>query len=974
MPTNPLFDMLRERPGQAKRPARPKPAAPRNTKRTVTIAVIVAAVVVALIILVRVLGFYLDWLWFGEVGFRTVFWRTFWSQILVGAAGFAVFFIILWPNLELARRMAPEFRAAEGSGGEVVEMVRVRARRSALWVGLGVSLVAALIAGYLSSRGWLTFINAIYAEPFGTKDPIFGHDIGFYIFSVPAWHTVQSFVFAALFVTLALTAAAHVALGGDFSASVQAPQQGTGQRLPRPRLGVQLPKRAVAHLSALLAGLFILLGVGQLFKAWGYLNQSSGLVFGVGYTDDNARIPAARILMVVAFVIAALLIFNIFRRVRWWPYTIVAWVGIFIVAQWIYPAIIQGLVVNPNELDKERTYLGHTLSNTKEAYALNSISARPLDMKLGIDAQTLKAAVVTVRNVRLWDPNTLVTSYRQLQELRPYYSFVDADVDRYMVNGVLRQTMLSARELNIAGLPAQAQTWVNQHITYTHGYGVTLSAVNQVTADGSPDFLVSDVPPQSAPGLEISQPRIYYGEIGTDYTLVGTTEREFDYPGAASDVFTKYKGSGGIPASPFLTKLALSWRFKTIKFFTSNAITGESRVILVNNIRNRLAKAAPFLTQERDPYMVIANGRLMWIVDCYTTTNLYPYSDSDGSLNYIRNSVKAVIDAYNGTIDLYVFDDKDPVLKTYGRAFPGLLKPLSEMPADILKHVRYPEGYFNVQARQYATYHVDNVDVLYNKGDQWQIPDNVALTGEGPMSAYYVILRLPEEQKEEFTLMLPFVPNGRKNMVSWLGARSDPPNYGKSVVILLAKGESTYGPSQVEAAINQDPQVSAQLTLWNQRGSTAIMGNLLVEPNFDSLIYIQPLYLQSEQTKLPQVKQVVVFYRSAPGVTNGPQGQFVAMKPTLREALAAIFGEAAGTTPEPTPGPTTIPTPGPTTTPGPTPTTSPGTLPADVAALINQANAQFEAAQAALRAGDFAEYGRQVELLKATLAQLETLR
>jgi uncharacterized membrane protein (UPF0182 family) len=595
-------------------------------------------------------------------------------------------------------------------------------------------------------------------------------------------------------------------------------------------------------------------------------------------------------------------------------------------------------------------------------------------MTQGIDANALEAAAVTVRNVRLWDPGTLVTSYRQLQELRPYYSFVDADVDRYTVNGVLRQTMLSARELNIAGLPSQAQTWVNQHITYTHGYGVTLSAVNQVTADGSPDFLVSDIPPQSAPGLEIEQPRIYFGEIGTDYTLVGTTEREFDYPGAGSDVFTKYKGKGGIPVSPFLTKLALAWRFKTIKFFTTSAITGESRVILVNNIRDRLERAAPFLVQERDPYMVIVGGRLMWIVDCYTTTDLYPYSDMDGSINYIRNSVKAVIDAYNGTIDLYVFDDTDPLLKTYNRAFPGLLKPLSQMPAELLRHVRYPEGYFNVQARVYATYHVESVDALYNKDDQWQIPTNVALEREGPMSAFYVILRLPREEKEEFTLMLPFVPNGRANMVSWLGARSDAPNYGKAVNILFSKGENIYGPSQVEAAINQDPKVSAQLTLWNQRGSTAIMGNLLVEPIFDSLLYIQPLYLQSEETKLPQLKEVVVFYRSVPGVENGPQGQFVSMQPTLKLALEEIFGQAAGTTSTPSPTPTTGPTPSPTPTTGPTPTTSPGTLPADVASLIDQANTQFEAAQTALRAGDFAEYGRQIELLKATLEQLETLR
>ncbi len=973
MPTNPLYDALKQRQGQARRPPRPISVRKRNTRRTATIIGIVVALVIAILILFRVLGFYLDWLWFGEVGFRTVFWRGFWVKLAVGAAGFALFFIILWPNLELARRMAPEFRATEGQAGEVVEMVRVRARSLALWVGLAVSAVASLIAGFVIARNWQTFLNAVYSEPFGTKDPIFGHDIAFYVFTAPAWHSVQTFVFAAVFVTLILTAAAHVALAGDFTAGLQAPAQGAAARIPRPKLGFQLPKRAIGHLSALLAAVFVVLGAGELFKAWDYLTQSSGVVFGISYTDDHARVPAARILMVVAFVIAAVLIFNIFRRLRWWPYTIVAWVAVFVVVQWIYPAIIQGLVVNPNELDKERAYLGHTLTATKRAYGLNDISTEKLTMKKGIDADSLAAAEVTVRNVRLWDPGTLVTSYRQLQELRPYYSFVDADVDRYTVNGVLRQTMLSARELNIGGLPSQAQTWVNQHITYTHGYGIALSAVNQVTSDGSPDFLVSDVPPVSAAKeLQVDEPRIYYGEIGTDYTLVRTTMREFDYPGADTKVFTEYKGKGGISTASFLTKMALAWRFKTIKFFTTKAITDESRVILVNNVSQRLAKAAPFLVQDKDPYMVVAGGKLMWIVDCYTTTDRYPYSDSTGSLNYIRNSVKAVIDAYNGTIDLYVFDDEDPLLRTYDRVYPGLLKPLSEMPADLREHVRYPEGYFNVQAQQYATYHVNDAGVLYNKDDQWQIPDNVALEGEGPMSAYYVILRLPNEDKEEFTLMLPFVPNGRKNMVSWLGARSDGADYGKAVNIQFPKGENVYGPSQVEAAINQDPVVSEQLTLWGQRGSKYIMGNLLVEPIFDSLLYIQPLYLQAEETELPQLKEVVVFYRSAAGVENGPQGQYVAMQPTLKDALLEIFGEAAGA------GGTGAPTPSPTTTggttPTPRPTTSAGTLPADVSALIEQANNQFEAAQAALKAGDFAEYGRQIELLKATLAQLEALR
>jgi len=981
MPTDPLFERFQQKKSdQDRRQGKRKSGRPRSSRRTLKIGLIIAAVVIAIIIILRVLGFYLDWLWFGEVGFRTVFWRTFWGQLAVGAAGFGIFFLILWPNLELARRLAPEFKASEGE--DVVELVRSRARKLALWGGLAIALLSAVVAGYVASGNWLTFVEAIYGKEFGVNDPIFNHDVGFYVFTVPAWHSVQSFVFATVLVTIVFTTVMHLALGGDFTVPAQQ-QRGASGRVPRPQIGFKLPPRAVSHISALLAVLFITIGVGQLFKAWDYLSQPSGVVFGVGYTDAVARIPAARILMGVAFVIAAILIYNVWKRLRWWPFVIVGWVVVFIIVQWVYPAIVQNLIVNPNQLQKEREYLGYTLDSTKRAYALNDIDQQRVQMGEGLTPEALEAAEVTVRNVRLWDPATLVTSYRQLQELRPYYSFVDADVDRYVVDDVLRQTMLSARELNIAGLPENAQTWVNQHITYTHGYGIALSAVNQVTDDGSPDFLVKDIPPQSAvESLEIDQPRIYYGEIGTDYTLVGTTEREFDYPGSDRDVFTKYSGEGGISVNSFFTKLALCWRFKTIKFFTTDVFTDQSKAILVNNIRERLAKAAPFLQQDKDPYMVVADGKLYWIIDCYTQTRRYPYSDPDGSLNYIRNSVKAVIDAYNGTVRLYVFDTEDPLIQTYEAAFPGILYPESEMPEGLREHVRYAEGFFNVQARIYATYHVDDVEVLYNRGDQWEIPENVS-DSRGPMPAYYVILRLPEAENEEFTLMLPYVPNGRKNMLAWLGARSDGEEYGTAVTILFSQGELIYGPGQVEAAINQDPRVSEQLTLWDQQGSNAISGNLLIWPIFNTLLYVQPLYLEAEETQLPQVKQVIVFYRSPPGATAGPQGQFVAMRPTLGEALEEIFGTTAGAeeptsggtpTPSPTPSPGTTPSPTPTTGPTVAPTSSPGTLPSDVAALIEQANTQFEAAQAALQRGDFTEYGRQIELLQETLRQLEGLR
>lgn len=952
----------------------PRPRAPRTSprpaarpqvrlpgRRGVVGLLIAAGVLILILILLKALSFYVDWLWFGEVGKRVVFWTSLWSRIVVGVIFAALFFVIVWPNVELARRLAPRLRPV-ATEGDVFEYARSTVYRVTGVVGAVVVGVLAVIVGIVTSGSWLTFQRALHGASFGQKDPIFHHDLGFYVFDAPAWHYLQSFVFAAVLVALALAALVHLTLGGLNLGDVGGISVEEGRaRFRRPQLGFRLPGPAVAHLSALLAALFVVVGVGQLFKAWNLLIGGGGVVFGATYTDVHANLPAARMLMGLAFLLAAVLVWNVWRRHQWWPLSIAAWIVGFIIVQAIFPAVMQSLIVNPNQLSKERTYIQYNLDATRAAYGLTTISQTPLVLDKAIDAAQLKNNEITLRNIRLWDPDTLVTSYRQLQELRPYYSFTDADVDRYVVGGVLRQTMLSARELNIAGLPANAQTWVNQHITFTHGYGVALSAVNQVTTDGSPDFLVKNIPPQSASGLEITQPRIYYGEIGTDYTLVKTNQKEFDYPGGTGDVYSAYHGTGGIGVGGIGRRLAFCWRFRTIKFFTTSAITAQSRIIIYNNIKARLAKAAPFLSQDKDPYMVIAGGRLYWIIDCYTTTDRYAYSQPQGALNYIRNSVKAVIDAYDGTLTLYDFDPQDPVLKTYGAIFPGILTPADRMPADLRKHIRYPEGYFNVQARMFDTYHVTDPEVLYNKGDQWQVPDSVALSGPGEMAAYYVIMRLPTEQSEEFLLMLPFVPNGRKNMVAWLGARSDPPNYGKAVTIVFPKGSNIYGPSQVEAAINQDPKVSAQLTLWNQSGSSALMGNLLVVPIEKSLLYVQPLYLQAEATKLPQLKQVIVFYQSSAGA-SGESSQQVAMQPTLGEALTEVFGSAPPVGPTPSPSPS------------PSPSGSPGTVSAQVRALIEKANTQFEQAQTALKAGDFAAYGKYIAELQATLKQLQQLQ
>ncbi|NLE22314.1 MAG: UPF0182 family protein [Actinobacteria bacterium] len=964
------------------RPLRPKrpPKKPRRDPRTrlrVVFGVIVAVVILVVVFASRILGFYADWLWFGEVDFRGVFWTRFWTQVLLGLAAFAIFFAVIWANVELARRLAPDFRA--DVDGTLLEPRSPLVRK---WVGIGgvvVSVVVAFIAGVSASGSWQQVLLYLNQAPWGQQDAQFGRDISFFVFSIPFWQSVLGFVLAALIVALVLAAIVHVIMGGieirqKAAGSANAGEAGPFARVQQspqvPQVDVKLAGRAVAHLSALLAAVFVVVGIGQLFKAWDLVYSTAGAIYGAAYTDVVIRLPMARVTMVVAFVLAAALVWNALRRRRWWwgPLSIAVWIGALIVLRGIVPEVYQSLIVNPNQLSKEREYISRNLEATRQAYDLESIVQRRFEPASALTPKDLDENQPTLRNIRLWDPNTLVTSYRQLQELRPYYVFLDADIDRYTVNGAYRQTMLSARELSIEGLPEQAQTWVNQHITYTHGFGVAMSAVNQVTSDGSPDFLVQDIPPVSvSPELEIEQPRIYYGERGTEYSLVNTTEAEFDFPGpGGSDVYTDgYDGTGGVPISPVLNRLAFAVRYGTIKFFTTSAITGESRIIFRNNIRERIETVAPFLELDPDPYMVIADGRLWWIQDAYTVTDRYPYATPEAGLNYIRNSVKIVVDAYNGSMAFYVWDEDDPILRTYREIYPDLFMPRNEVPEGLIEHVRYPEGLFDIQAQVWTTYHVDGPDILYNKGDQWMIPEGVSIDGGGPMQAYYVIMRLPGEEEEEFLLMVPFVPNGRQNMIAWLGARSDVPDYGTALNFLFSESTVVFGPNQVESVINQDPEISAQRTLWGQQGSTVILGNLLVVPVGDSLLYVQPLYLQSNETQLPQLQRVIVFYRP-PTLTaaEGDAEQVVVMRGTLNEALVAAFGESpdTGEVAEGTDGETGGPAGG------------AAGVGAEARALIERANDEFEAAQQALREGDFAEYGRRIDALEQALADLQRLQ
>jgi hypothetical protein len=931
-----------------------------------TATVIAVALVIVAVVLLRL---YVDWLWFGEVGLRTVFWTRLVIGLVAGAAFGAAFFFILYGNVVIAARLAPRYRPVEGV--DVVEVVHGTAHHWVRRAGLVLALLGGLIAGASAAGAWLVFARALNGVSFGASDPVFHHDLGFYVFTLPAWRYAYTFFFVSLVLTLIATVVAHLILGGisekprpgtraEEDASRARRLAGAARGLTR-TFPLTVADGTTAHLSALLGALFLLGAVGYVLDAWDLLYSTAGAVFGAAYTDVHVRLPVMRFLSVLVIALGAGLLYNAVRgrRTHWLPLAVGVWLGTVILLLGVVPALWQALVVNPNELARETPYIGAEIAATRAAYDLDAVAVTPYSLRGDLTAAKLRVNKVTIRNVRLWDPDVLLRSYSQLQELRPYYAFTTVCVDRYQVDGVYTQTMLAPRELRIEGLPPQARTWVNEHITYTHGYGVTLSAVNQVASGGSPDFLVQDVPVvSSAASLTITQPRIYYGLLGTDYVLVRTKNPEFDYPGRSGDVYTTYAGTGGIPISSWLTRIAFTVYYADLKFLTTTAITSRSRVIIYDDIRARLETAAPFLRYDGDPYMVIAGGDLYWIADAYTTTDRIPYSRPNGDLNYLRNAVKVVVDAYDGSMAFYVFDAHDPLLRAYERIFPGMFKPAASMPAALREHVRYPQDLYRTQAEMWATYHVTDVSLLYNKGDQWEIPGNVEISGSGPMSAYYMIMRLPGRTREEFVLILPFVPNGRPNMIAWLGAQSDPPDYGKAVTFRFPSGQNVYGPAQVEAAINQDPTISAQRTLWGQQGSTVIFGNLLTVPIGQSMLYVQPLYIQSRTTHLPQIQRIVVFYRSPSATPRLPSGQQqnVVMAPTLGEALGLVFGGAVSRTPPSTGG------------------GQGGPQSALVERLIARANTQYAAAQAALRAGDLTAFGREIEALGRTLARLEAVR
>jgi uncharacterized protein len=910
---------------------------------------LLATALILLLALPSIVDFYTDWLWFGELGYPHVFTRILSVQTWLAIGVFAIAIAFLLANLLIAFRALTRRElvvvTAQGPRVVVVDPQRLRPLIYAL-AAVGAFLLSLYAGSHWDS--WLLYWNAV---PFGRPDPVLGYDAAFYVFSLPFYEHLLTLSM----LTLIPTAIAVMVMYASGGAIGMSGRRSLGSRGTSSTGGFFLTARARRHLAVLAALLLLIFAASAWLDIPDLVTSSSGILHGASYTDVHARMPALRVLSFVCLLGVALAAYQTVQA-RLWPIglTIVAYIVVSI-AGGIYANLVQRFYVAPNEQAMETPYIQYNIAATRDAFALGDVQEREISGDAVLTRGDIDRNATTLHNVPLWDHRPLLDTFAQLQEIRTYYDFQSVDNDRYTINGDYRQIMLSARELNSESLPNQS--WINEHLTFTHGYGLTLGPVNQVTPEGLPTLFIKNLPPESSvDSMKIDEPSLYFGELSNDYVIVRTQNKEFDYPKGDANVFTTYKGNGGVEIGNLWRKLLFAIRFKSGKILLSNDITAESRILFHRRIAERVGTLAPFLSYDEDPYLAIDNGRLLWVQDAYTTSHRYPYSTPVSGLNYIRNSIKVVIDAYHGTTTFYRVDDRDPVAATLERAFPGLLKPFKEMPEGLRTRLRYPRMIFALQAHIFSTYHMKNPGVFYNKEDQWEIP----AVAEGRetqqrMEPYYAIMRLPGESKAEFIQMLPFTPRQKDNLAAWMVARSDGEHYGSLVVFQFPKQKVIFGPKQVIARINQDQTISPQITLWNQLGSQVIQGTLLVIPMEESVLYVRALYLRATGggRSIPELKRVIVVY----------QNQIV-MEATLEAAIDRIFpkpGAKPGAPPE-------------TTEAGVETTGANAKAPStagDLTTLAAEARAHYDRAIQAQRDGNWALYGEELKKLGEVLQRMK---
>jgi hypothetical protein len=914
-----------------------RPQRPRVQRRWIVIGAIVLVLFVSINSIVR---FYTDLLWFDELKFTAVFWKILWTRIGIGVVGGVLAGVVVLANLEVARRSAPRYRFVT-TGTDVAEQYRSAFRPYARIANFVLAGVVAFFTGLSTSAVWDRYLLWQNARPFGIKAPKpFGQDVSFYVFSIPFQRAILSWLFGIVIVSLLLAIVAHL-----FNGSIQ-PETNR----------IRIATSVKVHVSVL-AGLLALL------KAWSYrldvyelVFSERGVITGASYTDVHAQKRAFEWLFYVAVVVAVVFFVNVFRFRGWLlPGAALAlWAFGSVLLGAVVPAVVQRFQVVPNESDRERPYIELNIQQTRAAFGLEAVDDKRFPANDALSDKDVADNEGTIDNVRVWDPSQLHPIYQRQQAIRTYYDFDDVDIDRYEIDGKTTQVMLAGREVDATRLPG-AESWVNQKLTYTHGYGIVANPSNAVTREGLPQLLVSGVPPKGAPELIAREPALYFGErpLRGSYAVARTKQKEVDYASEDDVVTTSYAGEGGIRMSNIVRRLAFAFRFGDTDLAISNFITPQSRVMMRRNVLERVETAAPFLVFDSDPYLVVSGGRHYWVIDAYTSTDRFPYSERmeaaqlvganlPRSTNYMRNSVKAVVDAFDGTVDFYLVDETDALASTYQAAFPSLFTAADKMPADLRRHLRYPEDLFKVQALQFRGYHITDPERLYKREDVWDVPkDPVTSTEAAPigMDPYYVIMKLPGSDQEEFLLMIPFTPRDKPNLNGWLAARMDGEHYGELVSFTFPRGKTTDGPENIAARIEQNSEISNQFTLWQGAGSNVRRGNLLVIPIGEALMYVQPIYLEAADASraLPELRRVIVVV-----------GDRIGFEPTFQESLDAVLKGQGPTTD----GEGEEPREPDAETPAPT---------GDVGELLGQAVDHFERADEALRDGDLATYQRENE-------------
>ncbi len=825
--------------------------------------VLIAAIIVAFAILFgsrEFVSFMADWLFFREVGYESVFLKTFSAKLLAGAAFGVITFLVIFINLRIAARRTFSLTGLHPLWQRVPQLQNIDLKRVIVWISLVVSFLSFVIAFPIGTRYWEQALLFLNRTPANLVDPLFGRDISFYLFTYPFIDALNAVARSMIVVTALLTIPVYFVRGGIVLIGSHLIVEPSVKR----------------HLGILLSLFLLSLSFSFVLDRYGLLFTEHGVLYGASYTDVHARMLMLAIMAVLTAFAAIGVPVVIARGFIALPLgTLGVLIGAYILGLQVYPSTIQSFKVSPNEIVLERPYISHYIKFTRYGYGLENMELQPFAANKQLTFTDIRKNLATIQNIRLWDEEPLLKTYSQLQQIRTYYHFSGVDNDRYTVNDDYRQVMLSPRELSYADLPERS--WINERLVFTHGFGLAMGPVSGITKEGLPEFYIKDIPPVTSAGPKVTRPEIYYGESSNEYVIVNTKTKEFSYPTAEGSVYSVYSGKGGVRLSTLLTRLLYAAHFGNLKIVLSSDVTDDSRVLYNRRIIERLTQIAPFLSYDPDPYLVIGDdGRLSWIIDAYTQSGNLPYSKPlSGGTNYIRNSVKAVVDAYDGSVAFYVVDRKDILAKTYAAIFPMLFKPLDDMPPYLKNHIRYPRALLKIQARIFTTFHMTDPSVFYNKEDLWEIPSQ----HEKTMDPYYLITKLPGFEEEEYILLLPFTPSKRDNLAAWMAARCDGKNYGKVTVYTFPRDRLVFGPRQIDARIDQDAYISQQLTLWGQHGSDVIRGSLLIIPIEDSLIYVQPLYLvATDKGGLPELSRVIVAY-----------GNNVVMEETLEASIQRLF-------------------------------------------------------------------------------------